>query len=303
MEENVWNSVFRRRKTEDRIPAPASPGRRRLHGEGGLTGFHPPMQRYIHLNITTKLTVLLYSAIAVSAPAVRAETVTVFAAASLTDSLKLAAERFEEQSHDKIEFNFAGSSLLARQIEEGAPADIFFSADAKWMDELEKRGLIAKETRRDRLSNSLVIIVPKDSTLSITSPRDLVQAVVGRIALADPEAVPAGIYAREYLRKQNLWTAVEPKVIPTANVRAALAAVASGNVEAGIVYKTDAAISKQVRVAYEIPARDGPDIVYPVAAVKGPAKAAARKFLDYLNSMAGGDVFAGFGFIVRSASQ
>jgi molybdate transport system substrate-binding protein len=257
----------------------------------------------MRMNITTKLMFLLCSAIAVLAPAARAETVMVFAAASLSESLKLAAQRYEEQSHDKIEFNFAGSSLLARQIEEGAPADIFFSADTQWMDELEKKGLIAKETRKDRLSNSLVIVVPKDSPLSITSPRDLLQARIGRLALADPKAVPAGIYAREYLQKQNLWTAVEPKVIPTANVRAALAAVASGNVDAGIVYKTDAAISKQVRVAYEIPARDGPEIIYPVAALKGPAKAAAQKFLDYLNSPAGGEVFAGFGFIVRNVSQ
>jgi molybdate transport system substrate-binding protein len=261
------------------------------------------MQRCIRVNITTKLACLLCSAIAVLAPAVCAETVTVFAAASLTDSLKLAAQRYEEQSHDKIEFNFAASSLLARQIEEGAPADIFFSADAKWMDELENAGLIAKETRKDRLSNSLVIIVPKYSPQRITSPRDLLQARIGRLALADPKVVPAGIYAREYLQKQNLWTAVEPKVIPTANVRAALAAVASGNADAGIVYKTDAAISKQVTVAYEIPAHDGPEIVYPVAAVEGSTNAAARKFLDYLNSPAGGEVFAGFGFIVRDVSR
>jgi molybdate transport system substrate-binding protein len=261
------------------------------------------MQRYMRMKIATKLTFVLWVAIAISAAAVRADTVTVFAAASLTDSLKLAAQRYEEQSHDKIEFNFAASSLLARQIEEGAPADIFFSADALWMDELEKKGFIARETRKDRLSNSLVIIVPKDSPLRIASPRDLLQARFGRLALADPKVVPAGIYAREYLRKQNLWSALEPKVIPTANVRAALAAVASGNVDAGIVYKTDAAISKRVTVAYEIPVRDGPEIIYPVAAVQGPAKAAAKKFLDYLNSPAGGQVFAGFGFIVRNVSQ
>jgi molybdate transport system substrate-binding protein len=271
--------------------------------EGDLTGFHPALQRCIRMNITAKLRVLIYSAIVVLTPALRAETVTVFAAASLTDSLKVAAQRYEGQSHDKIEFNFAGSSVLARQIEEGAPADIFFSADTQWMDELEKKGLIAKETRRDRLSNSLVIVVPKDSTTSIASPRDLLQAGIGRLALADPKAVPAGIYAREYLQKQNLWTAIEPKVIPTANVRAALAAVASGDADAGIVYKTDAAISKQVRVAYAVPARDGPEIIYPVAAVKGTAKPAAQKFLDYINSHVGGEVFAGFGFIVRNTDR
>ncbi len=255
------------------------------------------------MNITRKLAFLLFSVIAILTPDIRAETVTVFAAASLTDSMKLAAKRYEEQSHDKIEFNFAASSLLARQIEEGAPADIFFSADALWMDELEKKELIVRDTRRNRLSNSLVIVVPKDSTTSIASPRDLIQARLGRLALADPKLVPAGIYAREYLQKQNLWADVEPKVIPTANVRAALAAVASGNADAGIVYKTDAAISKQVTVACEIPARDGPEIVYPVAMVKGASKAAAKKFLDYINSPAGGQVFAEFGFIVKNAPQ
>jgi molybdate transport system substrate-binding protein len=221
----------------------------------------------------------------------------VFAAASSTDSLKAVAQRYEGQSSDKIEFNFAASSLLARQIEEGGPADIFFSADDKWMDELETRGLIAKETRKERLSNSLVIIEPSDSSISITSPGDLTK--VGRIALGDPKTVPAGIYAREYLQKQKLWDALESKVIPTANVRAALAAVASGDADAGIVYKTDAAISKHVKVVYEVPAGDGPKIAYPLAAVKDSAHlAAAKKFLDYLNSAETAGVFEKFGFVV-----
>jgi molybdate transport system substrate-binding protein len=115
--------------------------------------------------------------------------------------------------------------------------------------------------------------------------------------------VPAGIYAREYLEKEKLWAALELKVIPTANVRAALAAVASGNVDAGIVYKTDAAISKQVMVAYEIPASDGPEIVYPMAEVKGAGKPAAKAFLDYLKSSAAGAVFIKFGFIAKNDPQ
>ncbi len=235
--------------------------------------------------------------------AVKGETVLVFAAASLTDSLKVAAKEFEEKSGDKIEFNFAASSLLARQIEEGAPADIFFSADAQWMDELEKHGLIVPGSRTNRLSNTLVIVVPKDGPDWIKSPRDLSDARLGRLALADPKLVPAGIYAREYLTKKNLWTALEPKVIPTANVRAALAAVASGNVDAGIVYKTDAAISKQVTVAYEISPSDGPEIVYPVAEVKRAGKPAAKTFLDYLKSPAADAGFAKFGFIVTNISK
>jgi molybdate transport system substrate-binding protein len=235
--------------------------------------------------------------------AVGGETVLVFAAASLTDSLKLAAKQFEEKSGDKIEFNFAASSLLARQIEQGAPADIFFSADAQWMDDLEKNGLIVPGTRTNRLSNTLVIVVPKDGPEWIKSPRDLGDARLRRIALADPKLVPAGIYAREYLEKEKLWTTLEPKVIPTANVRAVLAAVESGNVEAGIVYKTDAAISKQVTVACEIPPSDGPKIVYPAAEVKGAGKPAAKAFLDYLKSPAATAVFAKFGFIVKNMSK
>ena len=268
-----------------------------------MTGFCQARQRCRRVRKDSKCAVFLCCFLLGFTCAVSGETVTVFAAASLTDGLKAAAKQFEERSGDKIEFNFAASSLLARQIEEGAPADIFFSADAKWMDELEKKGLIVAGTRTNRLSNTLVIVVPKDGPGWIKSPRDLNDARLSRLALADPKLVPAGIYAREYLEKVNLWTTLEPKVIPTANVRAALAAVASGNVDAGIVYKTDAAISKQVTVAYEIPASDGPEIVYPMAEVKGAGNLAAKAFLDYLKSSAAGAVFLKFGFIIKNSPQ
>jgi molybdate transport system substrate-binding protein len=229
--------------------------------------------------------------------------VTVFAAASLTDSLAKIAAQYERETHDKIVFNFAGSSLLARQIEEGAPADIFFSADEAQMDRLQNKGLIRAETHQRRLSNLLVIIVAADGSLSIAAPRDLASPSVRRVALADPQAVPAGVYAREYLRKENLWAAIEPKVVPTANVRGALAAVESGDVEAAIVYKTDAAISKKVKIAYEVPRADGPKISYPMAALKeAPEPAAAKRFLRYLNSPVAGKVFAEYGFIVLDSA-
>ena len=229
-----------------------------------------------------------------------AATVMVFAAASLTDSLKEIAATYERMSGDKIVFNFAASSLLERQIEEEAPADVFFSADEAKMDALEKKGLILAETRRSRLSNSLVIVVATDGGPAIHSGAELAGQNVRRVALADPKAVPAGIYAKAYLQKIGAWTAVEPKVIPTENVRAALAAVESGDVEAGIVYKTDAAISKRVKVACEVPASEGPPISYPVAELKNAKEpAAARKFLNYLNSSEAGRTFERFGFGLR----
>jgi molybdate transport system substrate-binding protein len=229
-----------------------------------------------------------------------AATVTVFAAASLTESLKEIARGYEAQTGDKIVFNFGASSTLARQIEESAPADIFFSADEAKMDALDGKGLIVKETRKSRLSNSLVVVVAADSSMQIHSANDLARTDVKRIALADPKTVPAGIYAREYLEKAKLWNALEKKVVPTDNVRAALSAVESGNVEAGIVYKTDANISRKVKVAYEVPTTEGPAISYPMAVVKGTENsAAARKFLNYLESDRAGQVFEKAGFIVR----
>jgi len=224
---------------------------------------------------------------------------TVFAAASLTDSLKQIGADYEKASGQKVVFNFEGSSALARQIAAGAPADIFFSADEAQMNRLDKKGLLLKGTRKNRLSNSLVIVIPSDSALVFTSPTNFTDASIKKIALADPKAVPAGVYAREYLQKLHLWKAVEPKVVPTQNVRAALAAVESGNVEAGMVFKTDAAISKKVKVAYEVPRKDGPEINYPMAVVKdSPNAEVAKVFLDYLDSEKAGAVFERYGFVL-----
>lgn len=234
------------------------------------------------------------------APALSAAEITVFAAASLTDSLKEIAARYEKQSGDEIVFNLGASSTLARQIEAGAPADIFFSADEAKMDGLAKKGLIDVTTRKSRLGNSLVVVVAVDSTLKIDSAAALTNATVKKIALAEPKSVPAGIYAKAWLEKLQLWPAIEPKVVPLENVRAALAAVESGNVEAGVVYKTDAGISKKVKVAYEVPSQDAPVISYPVALVKDSKQpAAAKKFLNYLDSQTAGDIFKQFGFLLR----
>jgi len=225
--------------------------------------------------------------------------INVFAAASLTDSLKVIASNYEKASGDKIVFNFGASSTLARQIEEGAPVDIFFSADEAKMDGLDKKGLIDTSTRKSRLGNSLVVVVPAASKLNVESAGDLTNASVKQIAFADPKAVPAGVYGKGWLTSQKLWATIEPKVVPTENVRAALAAVESGNVEAGVVFKTDAKISKQIKVAYEVPAKDAPKISYPMALVKEPKQPdAAKRFLNYLSSEEAGQGFKRFGFIL-----
>lgn len=221
----------------------------------------------------------------------RAGEIVVFAAASLTDALKEIAQGY---SKDRVLFNFGASSLLARQIEEGAPADIFFSADEAKMDLLEKKGLILKESRRARLSNSLVVVT---AGTALSSPRDLLK--LKRIALAEPRTVPAGVYAREWLARLGLWKDLEAKVIPTQNVRAALAAVESGNVDAAVVYKTDAQIAKLAKIALEVPAGEGPVIRFPLAQVKGARSAeAAGEFLKHLNNPEAGSIFARHGFIV-----
>ncbi len=230
----------------------------------------------------------------------QAAQLTVHATASLTDAMKKIVPAYEKVSGDKVRLNFDASSILARQIEAGAPGDVFLSADEAKMNDLEKQGLLAPGTRRTLLSNTLVIVVPAGSHLPIHSAADLAtRDEVKAIALAQPATVPAGIYAKEYLTRTTLWEKVSSRIVPTQNVRAALAAVESGNVEAGIVYKTDALISKKVKVACEIPAAEGPKIRYPVAALAGSQDlAAAKKFLAYLESEPALAVFRKFGFPV-----
>jgi molybdate transport system substrate-binding protein len=226
--------------------------------------------------------------------------INVFAASSLTDSLKEIATAYQRNTGDKIVFNFGASSLLARQIEEGAPADVFFSADEAKMDGLQAKGLIEKETRASPLSNLLVIVVPKENAVAINSAQDLTNSAVGRIALGDPKTVPIGVYTRQYLEKLDLWENLRRKTVIVENVRAALAAVEAGNADAAFVYKTDVAISRKVKVAVEISRQEGPEISYSVALVKGPRhEKAARSFLEYLAGEDSRKVFQKWGFIVE----
>ena len=213
---------------------------------------------------------------------VRDAEVRVFAAASLTDALTEIGADYEARTGEQVVFNFGASSTLARQIEQGAPADLFLSADEAKMD------LVAVSDRASVLSNTLVVV-----GTNIRSPRDLVGKSV---ALAEPSTVPAGIYARQYLTRIGLWTAIAPKVIPTDNVRAALAAVQSGNADAAIVYRTDA----KIRFAFAVPRDDGPPISYPFAILRDAENpSGARRFFAHLQSREALAVFAKHGFVIR----
>lgn len=243
--------------------------------------------------------ILLFSLVLIWPSPANADEILVAGAASLTDALRDIASAYQAKSKDKVTFTFGASSTLARQIEEGAPVDIFFSADLEKMDDLEKNGRLELGTRKSLLSNQLVLIVPGDSRLSIASPKDLLKPAVKRIALAEPSSVPVGIYSSKYLEGEGLWDGVKGKIVPVLDVRATLAAVESGNVEAGFVYKTDAALSKKVKIAYEVPMLKGPKITYPVAIIKeSKNKRAAKDFLTFVGGAPGRAVFEKYGFVV-----
>jgi molybdate transport system substrate-binding protein len=243
----------------------------------------------------TRILALLFSLII--ATDISAAELTVHAAASLTDAMNEIGPAYEKRSGDRLQFNFGASSMLARQIEEGAPADLFFSADEAKMDALEKKNLLVPGTRRSLLSNLLVIVIPADASAAPKSAADLAKPEFKKLALAETQTVPAGIYAREYLQKLGLWDAVKEKVVPTENVRAALAAVESANADAGIVYKTDSLISKKVKIAVEIPVAEGPKISYPIAVLKSSKQPErAKKFAEYLAGSTARSIFEKFGF-------
>lgn len=227
-----------------------------------------------------------------------AEEVMVFAAASLSDAMSELGKDYGKATGETVRFNFAGSNTLARQIEAGAPADVFVSADRLQMDRLEEKHCVDPQTRKDVLGNTLVVITPPEGPV-LKSIHDLGGSSVRRLALGHPDAVPAGVYAKAYLKKIGCWAEVESKVVPAENVRAALAFVESGHAQAGIVYKTDAASTDGVKVAWEIPAEEGPPIVYPAAVVSGTRRApAAKRFLAWLRQEAATEVFEKYGFRV-----
>jgi molybdate transport system substrate-binding protein len=224
--------------------------------------------------------------------------VLVFAAASLTDALQEADSAFTTAVHVPVKESFAASSVLARQIEAGAPAEVFLSADEQWMDYLEQRQLLIPGSRRELLGNSLVLIAPADSKVHLTlGPQvDLAGALGGgHLAMGDPGSVPAGIYGRQALEKLGAWNAVEARVAVAESVRAALALVARGEAPLGVVYRTDAQAEKQVRVVAEFPEDSHPPIHYPIALLKG-AGSEARKLVDFLHGPKAREIFTRHGF-------
>lgn len=217
-----------------------------------------------------------------------------FAAASLSDALKEIGDAYEKGGGDRIVFNFAGSGILARQIANGAPGDLFASADAERMDLLHRDRLIDPSTRVSFLSNSLVFVVRRERRGAVK-----LQALQ-RIAIADPLTVPAGAYAKGYLLNIGMWERLARRMIPTENVRAAMAAVVAGNADGAFVYRTDALTSTAVRIAFEAPRDKVPPITYPFAVTSGAEQpVAARRFLAYLTTKPALDVFRKHGFIVR----
>jgi molybdate transport system substrate-binding protein len=232
------------------------------------------------------------------ATTIQAAEVTVFAAASLKNALDDAAKTYEAKSGDKIVVSYAASSALAKQIEAGT--DIFFSADLDWMDYLEKKNLIDAASRKTLLGNTLVLIAPKDSTISLSIEKNfpLVQALGadGKLAMASVDSVPAGKYGKAALTFLGVWDAVAPRVAQAENVRLALALVATGETPLGIVYGTDARAEPTVRVD-TFPEESDPKIEYPVALLAS-AKPEARQFLDFLLSPEAAPAFEAQGFSI-----
>jgi molybdate transport system substrate-binding protein len=226
----------------------------------------------------------------------------VFAAASLSESLQDIAGLWSKAGGGKVSYNFQASGNLARQILEGAPADLFVSADEASLDRLESAKLLEAGSRVSLLSNSLVVVTTSDSTLKLEKAGDL--AGLNRLAVGDPANVPAGSYARAWLSQAGVWKKVIDRVVPCDNVRAVLAAVESGNVDAGVVYRTDALISRKVKVAFEVPPEYSPKISYPLAVLQGAEdKEQALKFSQFLQGPEAAKVFKARGFVVLKRGE
>jgi molybdate transport system substrate-binding protein len=235
--------------------------------------------------------------------AAHAADLTVFAAASLTDAMQEVGKSWEAKSGHTVVFSFAASSVLARQIEASGGADMFLSADSDWMNYLDTRDLIVRDSRKDLLGNHLVLVAPAGVPVSLTiAPHfDLAGALAGgRLSMADPASVPAGKYGKASLTSLGVWDSVSGHLAQAENVRAALAYVARGETPLGIVYTTDALSDHSVRIVGTFPDSTHAPIVYPVALTKD-AKPLAKSFLVYLGSPAARAVFAKDGFVILGA--
>jgi len=227
------------------------------------------------------------------------EPVLVFAAASTANALNEIKAQFSKNTGIAVQTNYAASSTLAQQVVNGADADLFISADTKWADFLAKKEQVVQQ--QDLLGNRLVIVVPADSKIEVKKPEDLLAAGIEHLALGEPKSVPAGIYAKQALTKLGIWEQLQAKVVAAEDVRHALTYVETGAAEAGIVYATDAAISKKVKVAVEIPEKLTGPVRYPLALLKhGGESEAAKSFYRYLSSPAATQVFKKYGFTILS---
>jgi molybdate transport system substrate-binding protein len=228
----------------------------------------------------------------------RKQDVLVFAAASLTNVLDEIGAAYAQQTRQTVKFSYAASSALARQLEAGARADVFFAADLEWMDYVQARSLIDRTTRRNVLGNRLALVAPADSKIELKiAPGFALVAALGngRLATGDPQSVPVGKYARSALTSLGVWNDVADRLVRADNVRSALAFIARGETPLGIVYETDAKVEKRVRVVDFFPADSHPPIVYPVA-VTAQARPAARQFLHFLQSGPAQEAFKKYGF-------
>ncbi|MBL0164724.1 MAG: molybdate ABC transporter substrate-binding protein [Xanthomonadales bacterium] len=238
--------------------------------------------------------------LAVGMPAAHAAKLLVYAAASLKPALDTLIAQPEARAIAEITVSYAASSQLARQIEHDAPAAVFISADPDWMDVVEQEGKLVAASRSDLLGNALVLIAPKDSTISlaIAPGLDLAAAlgIEGRLAIGEPNSVPAGKYAKAALTRLGVWTTVESRLVPAVHVRAALSFVARHETPLGIVYRSDAVSEDQVRVVDTFPPTSHPPIVYPVALLEAGDNAAGREFLKLLHSPKAAEIFVRFGF-------
>ncbi|HSQ03955.1 MAG TPA: molybdate ABC transporter substrate-binding protein [Burkholderiales bacterium] len=229
-----------------------------------------------------------------------AQNLTVFAAASLKDALDEVNAAYRRRGAERIAIAYAGSAALAKQIENGAPADIFISADRNWMDDIEKRHYVKDAARVDLLRNEIVLIAPAASTVTLKIERGfpLVQALGnGRLAMADPDSVPAGRYGKAALESLGVWPSVAGRIARAENVRAALLFVSRGEAPLGIVYRTDALADRRVRIVAVFPPDTHPPIVYPAALLTSGKGAGAAAFYDYLRSPAASEIFRKHGFV------
>lgn len=246
---------------------------------------------------------VLAGVLCVASPAFaqQAKPLVVFAAASLQTALSAAAAEWKAQSSTPVMFSYAASSALARQLESGAPADLFASADVEWMDWAQTRSLIKPGTKRVLLGNSLVLVTQKETALDLRiAPGFGLAAAIGesRLATGNPSSVPVGRYAQAALTRLGVWQEIGPKIAGTDNARAALALVARGEAKLGIVYGTDAAAEPKVRVVDTFPADSHPPIVYPFAVTAASTNADAIRFLDFLSSPKAEAIFKAQGFSV-----